>query len=188
VPLWPPSCGAGIRQVRRCRAGRTTATRQRAAKYSGEIRPRVIGCGAQLGPQVRWVMTRRDADAATLRELCKRIRYIRGSVPQRVPRGRYLAYNHVQHTVDARPGENGFRAWTEPKPVRRGWAKCECGWSGLPHYRPKISVRLSKPAEGSIETVQQSMSPEGSRAVEPVQMRNSGLAAFRTSSLADHAR
>jgi hypothetical protein len=81
-------------------------------------------------------MSKREKYLATLRSLSKRIRYIR-IVPKSVPAGRYLAHNHVQHTVDATPGVNGFRAWTEPKPVRGGYAKCDCGWSGLRHYRPR---------------------------------------------------
>jgi hypothetical protein len=78
----------------------------------------------------------RAADQDRLRNLRWRVRYIR-YVPTRVAAGRYLAHNHIEHTVDTTPGVNAFRAWTEPKPVRGGWAKCDCGWSGLPHYRPR---------------------------------------------------
>jgi hypothetical protein len=30
-------------------------------------------------------------------------------------------------------GLNGFRAWTDVKPLT-GFRRCNCGWSGLPHY------------------------------------------------------
>jgi hypothetical protein len=55
--------------------------------------------------------------------------------PQTVSKGRVLAHNHVRHTVDMHSGRNGFRAWTWPKENKpRGWVRCGCGWSGLPHY------------------------------------------------------
>jgi len=57
----------------------------------------------------------------------------------------YLAHNHVQHTVDARPDEKGFRMVSA---------------AALSAENINTSEQDS---EGSIGIVQQSMSPEGSR-------------------------
>jgi hypothetical protein len=56
-------------------------------------------------------------------------------VPRRPPKAGVLVHNwgHAQWE-DQRPGRNGFRVWTEPKP-KTGRPLCHCGWSGLPHYR-----------------------------------------------------
>jgi hypothetical protein len=54
-------------------------------------------------------------------------------VPRRIAPGRVLMHNHVRHTRDMPYGLNGFRAWYENKPPK-GFKKCSCGWSGLPHY------------------------------------------------------
>jgi hypothetical protein len=63
------------------------------------------------------------------------VRYVRVfTIPRSIPAGRVLAHNHIKHTVNTPQGWRGFRAWTEKAPPP-GWVKCECGWSGLPHYR-----------------------------------------------------
>ena len=58
-----------------------------------------------------------------------------GEVPRRLPKAGVLVHNWVHaQWEDQRPGRNGFRVWTEPKP-KTGRPLCQCGWSGLPHYR-----------------------------------------------------
>jgi hypothetical protein len=56
------------------------------------------------------------------------------SFPKSIPPGRVLLHNHVPHTIDMRPGLNGFRAWTGAAPTSDKFKPCRCGWSGLPHY------------------------------------------------------
>ena len=58
-----------------------------------------------------------------------------GHIPTRVAKGRILAHNQVDHSVNTTCGRNGFQAWTQPEPAPEGFVKCHCGWSGLPHYR-----------------------------------------------------
>jgi hypothetical protein len=61
-------------------------------------------------------------------------RYVNGgTLPKSMGAGRVLMHNHVRHTFDMPCGVNGFRAWTDAKPSR-GFKRCRCGWSGLPHY------------------------------------------------------
>jgi hypothetical protein len=59
-------------------------------------------------------------------------------LPRSVPAGRVLAHNPVQATtVDQLPGVRGFRAFTFPAAeVPDNFVPCNCGWSGLAHYRP----------------------------------------------------
>jgi len=62
-------------------------------------------------------------------------RYVRGfTVPKKIPAGRVLVHNHVKHKKNTPNGVSGFRAWTQ-LPDAEGLAGCDCGWSGLPHYR-----------------------------------------------------
>jgi hypothetical protein len=61
------------------------------------------------------------------------VRYYARGIPHRIPAGRVLVHNHVQHKVDTVCGERGFRAWTQMLSDRL--QPCKCGWSGLPHYR-----------------------------------------------------
>jgi hypothetical protein len=57
-----------------------------------------------------------------------------GVLPTVVPQGKVLVHSNVRpQTKDQIPGVRGFRAWTE-KPSRL-LVSCDCGWSGLPHYR-----------------------------------------------------
>jgi hypothetical protein len=75
---------------------------------------------------------------ASMKEETKDMRYCGSGVPKRVPAGRVLAHNHVQHTIDQADGVRGFRCWTWPKDkVPRNFKPCKCGWAGLPHYRAK---------------------------------------------------
>jgi hypothetical protein len=46
-----------------------------------------------------------------------------------------LVHNHIQHSKNTPNGVNGFRAWTQ-LPAPEKLVRCDCGWSGLPHYRP----------------------------------------------------
>jgi len=63
-----------------------------------------------------------------------RPRYVKGgTVPKSIGKGRVLLHNHMRHSLDTPCGENGFRAWTDDRPPR-SFKRCECGWSGLPHY------------------------------------------------------
>ena len=54
-------------------------------------------------------------------------------MPKSIGKGRVLMHNHIRHSVDTPCGENGFRTWTDDRPPR-SFKRCECGWSGLPHY------------------------------------------------------
>lgn len=54
-------------------------------------------------------------------------------VPRSIGPGRVLMHNTVRHTINHPQGLNGFRSWTDTKPAP-GFKKCNCGWSGLPHY------------------------------------------------------
>jgi hypothetical protein len=57
------------------------------------------------------------------------------TVPRTLPDGSVLVLNSVRHTINMMPGRNGFRAWTWLKGKQpRNFVRCECGWSGLPHY------------------------------------------------------
>jgi hypothetical protein len=57
-----------------------------------------------------------------------------GQLPTRIAKGRILAHNQVDHSAKTTCGRNGFRAWTQAEPAPEGFEKCNCGWSGLPHY------------------------------------------------------
>jgi hypothetical protein len=60
----------------------------------------------------------------------------RGVLPTVVPKGKVLVHSNVRpKTKDQVPGARGFRAWAE-KPSRL-LVPCNCGWSGLPHYRSR---------------------------------------------------
>src|SRR5262245_53643778 len=60
------------------------------------------------------------------------------TLPTGVPTGYMLVHNHIKHSRKTKQGVNGFRAWMQlssRKPERL--ESCDCGWSGLPHYRIK---------------------------------------------------
>lgn len=65
--------------------------------------------------------------------------YLRaGQMPTGIPSGYVLVHNHVKHSTGTKCGVNSFRAWMqlrsrEPERLE----SCDCGWSGLPHYRIK---------------------------------------------------
>jgi hypothetical protein len=62
-------------------------------------------------------------------------RYL-GVLPTVAPKGKVLVHSNVRpQTNDQIPGERGFTAWTQ-KPSRL-LVRCDCEWSGLPHYRPR---------------------------------------------------
>ena len=57
------------------------------------------------------------------------------SVPKKVPEGRVIVHNRVHAVyVDQLPGINGFQVWTQ-LPDPKELIECNCGWSGLPHYK-----------------------------------------------------
>jgi hypothetical protein len=58
-----------------------------------------------------------------------------GTVPQKIPKGRVLVHNNIAHDENTPSGERGFRGWFERLPSRSNLVQCECGWSGLLHYR-----------------------------------------------------
>ena len=72
------------------------------------------------------------------------VRYL-SAMPRSVPKGRALVHSPgvsaKDEGKDRKPGESNFRAWTE-KPSRRLLVRCDCGWSGLPHYRPRATANL----------------------------------------------
>ncbi len=76
-------------------------------------------------------------------------RYVRsGTVPMKVPFGRILIHNHIDHTPDTACGDNGFRAWTDDEDKAEDYApplvECDCGWAYLLHYRVKGPGRLGQ--------------------------------------------
>src|SRR5262245_19934666 len=58
------------------------------------------------------------------------------TLPTAIPTGYVLVHNHIRHRVNTPSGIRGFRAWFQ-KPSDR-LEQCDCGWSGLPHYRVKL--------------------------------------------------
>jgi hypothetical protein len=86
-----------------------------------------------------------------------RMRYI-PYVPRKVPAdGRVIVHNHVRPSVrdlvdfpkehygrdmiglghSPSPGWSGFRVWIQNK--SRALRRCDCGWSGLPHYCVRLA-------------------------------------------------
>jgi hypothetical protein len=60
------------------------------------------------------------------------------TLPRKLPKGdKVIVHNRVHaQWEDQWPGDSGFRVWTELKRKLPKSAKpCDCGWSGLPHYR-----------------------------------------------------
>jgi hypothetical protein len=62
-----------------------------------------------------------------------------GTLPRKVPPGKFLHHNHVIHGPGWGVGINGFRAWIAPK-CFPGFVRCPCGWAGLKHYALKDHV------------------------------------------------
>jgi hypothetical protein len=74
------------------------------------------------------------APIAVRKALAGEFRYHVGQMPRELPSdGWVVVHNHVRHGLKTRPGTNGFRSW-EQRPSD-GLEPCDCGWSGLPHYR-----------------------------------------------------
>jgi hypothetical protein len=66
------------------------------------------------------------------------------SVPKQIPEGWVLFHNRVHAQWDNHvPGVNGFRAWfTKSELSELPLAMpCDCGWSGLLHYRIEPEIR-----------------------------------------------
>ena len=62
------------------------------------------------------------------------------TLPRKLPGdGKVIVHNRVwAQWEDQLPGLRGFRAWTAPKQGLKRMPNlqpCDCGWSGLPHYR-----------------------------------------------------
>jgi hypothetical protein len=51
------------------------------------------------------------------------------------PKGFVIVHSHDRHDADTVPGAHGFRAWTQTPDDEPLIEPCDCGWSGLPHYR-----------------------------------------------------
>ena len=59
-----------------------------------------------------------------------------GGLPRKVPKGKFIWHNHVQHCVGMSHGLNGFRCWNGFLPIDyRKFEHCHCGWIDLPHYK-----------------------------------------------------
>ncbi|MGB9392467.1 MAG: hypothetical protein WCB70_21105 [Xanthobacteraceae bacterium] len=57
-------------------------------------------------------------------------------IPRKVPEGKFLWHNHVQHCVGMPHGWNGFRYRYGMLPVNyRKFERCQCGVTELPHYK-----------------------------------------------------
>ncbi len=65
------------------------------------------------------------------------MRYL-SAIPRKEPLAeRVLVHNHIQHTPEFLPGQNGFRAWTQ---IKTGdLVRCACRWAPevTVHYRVK---------------------------------------------------
>src|SRR4029453_462302 len=73
----------------------------------------------------------------------------RGVLPTVVPKGKVLVHTNVRpQTKDQIPGARGFRAWAE-KPSRL-LVPCNCGWSGLPHYRSRTPRAYARCVLGAL--------------------------------------
>jgi hypothetical protein len=51
------------------------------------------------------------------------------------PRGLVIVHSHDRHDADTIPSAHGFRAWIQSPDDEPLIEPCNCGWSGLPHYR-----------------------------------------------------
>jgi hypothetical protein len=56
--------------------------------------------------------------------------------PRKIPEGKFLWHNHIQHASGMPHGMNGFRYWWALKPINyRTFERCNCGVTDLPHYK-----------------------------------------------------
>jgi hypothetical protein len=90
-------------------------------------------------------------------------------LPRKLPKdGSVIVHNRVHaEWEDQEPGDNGFRVWTTRLPKRRSKTKltpkpCDCGWSGLPHYRTDPPIR--KGGYGKPPSVKGKLMPDDIRA------------------------
>jgi hypothetical protein len=69
----------------------------------------------------------------------REIAYIHSTVlPRKIKPGLILVHNHARHGLKTKVGVNGFRAWWElANKLSDTLEECDCGWSGLVHYRVK---------------------------------------------------
>jgi hypothetical protein len=85
------------------------------------------------------------------------------NVPEQLPKGgRVLVHNCVHaEWQDQKPGVNGFRCWTTRSGRHSNMEPCDCGWSGLPHYRipregyenpPNVTGRI-RPADHANDVI-----------------------------------
>jgi hypothetical protein len=57
-------------------------------------------------------------------------------VPLTLPgQGLVIVHSHDPHEADTAPSGHGFRAWMQSSDDEPQIEPCDCGWSGLPHYR-----------------------------------------------------
>src|SRR5262245_31866418 len=74
-----------------------------------------------------WAMTQRRLNYIPVPTL---------TVPHQIPAGQILAHNQIVHDENTPSGARGFRGWFQERlPSRAKLVPCDCGWSGLPHYR-----------------------------------------------------
>jgi hypothetical protein len=59
-----------------------------------------------------------------------------GQIPRKVPKGKFIWHNHVQHCVGMGHGVNGFRYRTGLLPIDYHiFQRCHCGVIDFPHYQ-----------------------------------------------------
>ena len=59
-----------------------------------------------------------------------------GQIPRKVPKGKFIWHNHIQHCVGMGHGINGFRYRNGLLPINyREFERCHCGVIDLPHYK-----------------------------------------------------
>jgi hypothetical protein len=51
------------------------------------------------------------------------------------PEGLVIVHSHDRHDAHTVPTAHGFRAWMQSPDDEPLIEACECGWSGVPHYR-----------------------------------------------------
>jgi hypothetical protein len=57
-------------------------------------------------------------------------------VPLKLPEeGLAIVHSHDRHDAHTLPGAQGFRAWIQSPDEEPLIESCDCGWSGLAHYR-----------------------------------------------------
>jgi hypothetical protein len=59
-----------------------------------------------------------------------------GQIPRKVPEGKFVWHNHIQHCAGMGHGVNGFRYRSHPLPINyRKFERCDCDVINLPHYK-----------------------------------------------------